>query len=146
MVPNPPKWPRQYSFTGDADWDEVAARRNMYPTMWDLLEMGRLENWTPARIPSIAHNSIVLLGSQGTGPRQQQRVYVRGVTHGAMSAETSSAEASLLKSLDELQLAMLNQDVSPTASSHLFLNVLTPFSASAEDVIKVRVRVSSPSP
>ena len=31
---------------------------------------------------------------------------------------------------------MLNQDVSPTASSHLFLNVLTPFSASAEDVIK----------
>lgn len=136
MVPNPPKWPRQYSFTGDAEWDEVAARRNMYPTMWDLLEMGRLENWTPARIPSIAHNSIVLLGSQGTGPRQQQRVYVRGVTHGAMSAETSSAEASLLKSLDELQLAMLNQDVSPTASSHLFLNVLTPFSASAEDVIK----------
>ena len=53
-----------------------------------------------------------------------------------MGADTSSAEASLLKSLDELQLAMLNQDVSPTASSHLFLNVLTPFSASAEDVIK----------
>ena len=109
MVPNPPKWPHQYSFTVDADWDEVAARRNMYPTMWDLLEMSRLENWTPARIPSISHNSVVLLGSQGTGPRQQQRVYVRGVTHGAMTAESSSAEASLLKSLDELQLAMLNQ-------------------------------------
>jgi len=136
MVPNPPKWPRQYSFTVAGDWAEDAQRRNMYPTMWDLLELSRLENWSPERIPSISHNSVVLLGSQGTGPRQQQRVYVRGVTHAALTAEASSAEASLLKSLDELQLAMLDQRVSPTASSHLFLHALTPFGTTAETVIK----------
>jgi acetyl-CoA carboxylase/biotin carboxylase 1 len=136
MVPNPPKWPRQYSFTLAGDWAEDAQRRNMYPTMWDLLELSRLENWSPERIPSISHNSVVLLGSQGTGPRQQQRVYVRGVTHAALTAEASSAEASLLKSLDELQLAMLDQRVSPTASSHLFLHALTPFGSTAETVIK----------
>ena len=115
-MPNPPKWPRQYSFTVAGDWAEDAQRRNMYPTMWDLLELSRLENWypertltlslsltlnrslsltlslpltltpsltvslplpltltrSPERIPSISHNSVVLLGSQGTGPRQQQ--------------------------------------------------------------------------
>ena len=92
MVPNPPKWPRQYAFTVAGDWTECTARRNMYPTMWDLLELSRLENWSPERIPSISHNSVVLLGSQGTGPRQQQRVYVRGVTRAGVTGEASSAE------------------------------------------------------
>ena len=49
QVPNPPKWPRQYSFTVAGDWAEDAQRRNMYPTMWDLLELSRLENWYPER-------------------------------------------------------------------------------------------------
>jgi acetyl-CoA carboxylase/biotin carboxylase 1 len=136
MVPNPPKWPRQYSFTVTGDWAEDEARRGMYPTMWDLLELSRLENWSPERLSGNSRNSVVLLGQQGSGRGQQQRVYVRGVTHAALTAEASSAEASLLKSLDELQLAMLDKRVSPTASSHLFLHALTPFDTAAEGVIK----------
>ena len=136
MVPNPPKWPRQYSFTQKDGFAEDAARRNMYPTMFNLLELARLENWSPERLSSISHNSVVLLGSQGVGRAKQQRIYVRGVTHSQGLGDFGNAELTLQKSLDELQLAMLDQRVSPTASSHLFLHALTPFETSAENVIK----------
>jgi len=135
MVPNPPKWPRQYSFTAQGNYAEDTARRYMYPTMWNLLELGRLENWSPQRLSAISHNSVVLLGEQGNKPRQQQRIFVRGVTHSEALADQSTAELSLQKALDELQLAVLDQRVSPTASSHLFLHILSPFDAPAESVI-----------
>jgi len=124
MVPNPPKWPRMYSFTLANDYAEDPDRRNMYPTMYNLLELERLQNWSPARLPSISHNSVVLLGEQGTKPRLQQRLFARGVTHSEGMSSFAAAEATLLKSLDELQLAFLNKRVLPTASTHLFLHVL----------------------
>ena len=37
----------------------------MNPTMFNLLELDRLANWGPERLPSISHNSVVLLGTQG---------------------------------------------------------------------------------
>ena len=40
--PKQPKWPRQYSFTLSSDYSEDEARRNMYPTMWNLLELERV--------------------------------------------------------------------------------------------------------
>jgi len=136
MVPNPPKWPRQFSFPMTADYKEDAARRNLFPTQYNLLELARLDNWSPERLPAISHNSVVLLGSQGTKPRVQQRVFVRGITHGSGLDDASVAEASLQKALDELQLAVLDPSVSPSASSHLFLHILAPFEgASAEGII-----------
>lgn len=135
MLPNPPKWPRQFSFTLARKFDEDRERRNMYPTMWNLLELDRLTNWSPERLQAISHNSVVLLGQQGTKPRVQQRLFCRGITHSSGLDDPSNAEAAFLKSLDELQLAMLDKRVLPSASSHLFMHVLAPFSAAPAELI-----------
>ena len=110
----------------------------MYPTMWNLLELERVAGWAPVKMNSINHNTQVLLGEQGTKPRLQQRLFVRGVTHSAdvASADTAAAEATLMKSLDELQLAELDSRVLGTSSSHLFLHVLAPIEGkSPEEII-----------
>ena len=135
MLPNPPKWPRQFSFTLARNFEEDRERRNMYPTMWNLLEMDRLKEWAPERLQAISHNSVVLLGQQGTRPRVQQRIFCRGITHSSGLDDPASAESAFLKSLDELQLAMLDKRVLPSASSHLFMHVLTPFAAAPAELI-----------
>ena len=54
----------------------------------------------------------MLLGQQGSKPRVQQRLFVRGLTHsGSEIAAPDAAEAALLKSLDELELAFLEKRV-----------------------------------
>eukprot|EP00965_Chrysotila_dentata_P159504 5269387-Pleurochrysis_carterae.AAC.2 len=136
MVPNPPKWPRIFSFPLKDDYKEAPARRNLYATMYNLLELDRLENWSPERLPAISHNSVVLLGQQGTRPRVQQRLFCRGVTHMEGISDPAAAEAALLKALDELQFAMLDTRVSPTASSHLFLHVLSPIDSTPVEAIE----------
>ena len=50
----------------------------------------------------MGHNTVVLLGTQGKKPRQQQRLFVRGITHQAAMDNPASAEAMLLKALDEV--------------------------------------------
>ena len=135
MVPNAPKNARQFSFRASLDFAEDPMRRAMYPTMPNLLELDRLSNWSPSRLSAISHNSVVMLGQQGAKPRQQQRVFVRGVTHNDALVEPANAEKALQKALDELQLAVLNKDVAPSASSHLFMHVLTPFDMSPEALI-----------
>merc|ERR1719454_1194707 len=52
-------------------------------------------------------------------------------------ADGVTAEAALQKALDELQLAVLNQQVTPSASSHLFLHILAPFDKTPEETIAV---------
>ena len=136
-VPKPPGFPAIYSFPLSNGFTEVAARRNMNPTMFNLLELDRLENWMPERLPAISHNSVVLLGTQGVKPRIQQRVFVRGISHSSGLDEQGTAEAALQKALDELQLAVLNQQVTPSASSHLFLHILAPFDKTPEETIAV---------
>jgi len=135
ILPNPPKWPRVYSFMASQGFDEAPDRRNLYPTMYNLLELGRVQNWSPERLPAISHNSVVLLGQQGTGRGAQQRLFARGVTHAESLAEPAMAEAALLKALDELQLAGLDTRVQSTASSHLFLHVLRPFATSPSELV-----------
>jgi hypothetical protein len=135
MVPNAPKNARQFSFRASLDFAEDPMRRAMYPTMPNLLELDRLSNWSPSRLSAISHNSVVMLGQQGAKPRQQQRVCVRGGTHNDALVEPANAEKALQKALDELQLAVLNKDVAPSASSHLFMHVLTPFDMSPEALI-----------
>jgi len=135
MVPNAPKWPRIFSFPLSADYAEDPARRNLYATTYNLLELDRLANWQPERLPSISHNSVVALGQQGTKPRVQQRLFVRGSTHVSGLDNPAAAEGVLLKSLDELQLALLDKRALPTASSHLFLHVLSPISSPPDAVI-----------
>ena len=135
MVPNPPKWPRQYGFHQNDGYAEDPQRRHIYPTMYSLIELDRLNVWQPERLPSISRNSVVLLGTTGTKPRQQQRVFVRGITHSDGLSEPNAAETALQKAMDELQLAVLDQWVSPSASSHLFLHILSPFAETPEEVI-----------
>ena len=135
MVPNAPQRPRQFSFPLASGYTEVEARRNMNPTMFNLLELERLQNWTPERMPSINHNSVVLLGTQGVKPRMQQRVFVRGITHSSGLEDVSNAEAAMQKALDELQFAVLDKSVVPSASSHLFLHILAPFEIGGEAII-----------
>ena len=65
--------------------------------MFNLLELDRLSNWAPERLGSISHNSVVLLGEQGTKPRIQQRVFVRGITHSSNLEEEANTEAALQK-------------------------------------------------
>jgi len=137
MVPNPPKWPRQFAFPISNDYAEEPTRRNMYPTMFNLLDIERLSLWSPERMSSISHNSVVLLGSQGTRPRTQQRIFVRGITHSEAVGTEVGAENALQKAMDELQLAMLDKRVLPTSSSHLFLHILAPFEASPEEIINL---------
>ena len=68
-----------------------------------------------------------MLGQQGVPPRAQQRVFVRGVTHSSQLEDPFAAETALQKALDELQLAVLDKAVAPSASSHLFLHILPAF-------------------
>ena len=78
----------------------------------------------------------MLLGEQGTRPRIQQRVFVRGVTHSNAAGESMEAsEAAMVKALDELELAQLDKAVTPTSSSHLFLHILEPISGEPADII-----------
>ncbi|KAL1495877.1 hypothetical protein AB1Y20_014521 [Prymnesium parvum] len=135
MVPNPPKWPRQFAFPMSTDYAEEPARRNMYPTMYNLLDIERLSLWNLKRMRSISHNSVVLLGQQGTSPRIQQRLFVRGITHSESFATEAAAESALQKAMDELQLAKLDTRVLPTASSHLFLHILAPFDNTPTEII-----------
>jgi len=135
MVPNPPKWPRQFSFRQAMDYAEDPQRRNMYPTLYNLLDLDRLENWSPKRMNSINHNSVVMLGQQGSPPRVSQRVFVRGITHSGELGNPAEAKNALQKALDEVQLAMLDKSVQSTSSSHLFLHILTPFDQTPETVI-----------
>jgi len=136
MVPNPPKWPRQFSFPMANGYTEDKQRRNLFPTQYNLLELKRLDNWSPERLPSISRNTLVLLGSQGDKKKMQQRVFVRGITHGTGLENPVVAEAAMQKALDELQLAMLDPRVASGASSHLMMHILGPFpGASVEDII-----------
>jgi len=140
MVPNPPKWPKILAFPASSDFAEDPQRRDLRPTMFNLLDLDRLSLWSPVRMDSISHNTVVLLGEQGTKPRVQQRVFVRGITHsGAFATDTAqlAGEDALQKAMDELQLAMLDKRVLPTSSSHLFLNILEPFSASPAEIIEL---------
>merc|ERR1719247_3722725 len=102
-----------------------------------LLEIDRLAAWEPVRLPAISPNSVVLLGTQGVKPRIQQRLFVRGVSHGISEElkDVAAAEGALQKALDELQLAVLDKSVMPSASSHLFMHVLAPFETSPEDLL-----------
>ena len=136
LVPNGEKYPRQLHFRASMGFAEDPMRRNMRPTMPNLVELDRLVNWSPTRLPAVAHNSVVLLGQQGQKPRQQQRVFIRGITHASSLDQPENAEAALQKALDELQLAVLNKDVTPSASSHLFLHIVTPFEASAAELVE----------
>jgi hypothetical protein len=95
MVPNPPARPRQFSFLASDNFMEAPERRNMIPTMYNLLELKRLSNWSPEYLPSISHNTVVLLGSQGTKPRVQQRLFVRGLTHSSSLLDLGSIELTL---------------------------------------------------
>jgi len=106
MVPNPPKWPRLFSFTAANGFAEDPNRRNMYPTFYNALELDRLQNWNPVRLPAISHNSVVLLGSQGAGRGVQQRVFARGVTHSDAMDTPEAAEGALLKAFNELWCAV----------------------------------------
>ena len=99
MLPNPPKWPRQFSFTLARNFEEDRERRNMYPTMWNLLEMDRLKEWAPERLQAISHNSVVLLGQQGTRPRVQQRIFCRGITHSSGLDDPFGAVCAVLAQL-----------------------------------------------
>jgi len=143
MVPNSPKWPRTFHFDGSLDFAEVPFMRNLRPTMLDLLELDRLKNWAPERLPTIGHNTAVLIGQQGVKPRVQQRLFVRGLTHSDAASQPAAAEASLLKALDELQLAFLEKKVSPTASAHLFLHILPTVEAEPEQAIALFDQVMS---
>ena len=137
LAQNPPKWPRVYAFPEANNYLEEPQRRGMYPNLYHLLEIERLKDWNPGRLPSISHNSIVMLGTQGAAPRLQQRVFVRGISHSSGLTDASTAEAALQKALDELQLAVLDPSVGSSASSHLFLHVLSPFSATPAEVVGV---------
>jgi acetyl-CoA carboxylase/biotin carboxylase 1 len=127
---------RSIFFTASSGYKEDFDRRNLHPNQHTLLELGRLTPWSPVRMPSISNNTAILLGTLGDKPRQQQRVFVRGITHTAGIGEMAAAEIVLQKSLDELQLAVLDQKVSPSSSSHLFLHVITPFDATPEVLIE----------
>lgn len=62
------------------------------------------------RLPAISHNSVVLLGQQGTKPRVAQRLFARGVTHSEGMDSAEVAEVALLKALDELQVKTRGRD------------------------------------
>ena len=61
----------------------------------------------------MGHNTVVFLGTQGKKPRQQQRLFVRGITHQAAMDNPASAEAMLVKALDEVRRTELKPSGKP---------------------------------
>ena len=62
-----------------------------------VIELDRLENWNPTRLPSISHNSVVLLGTQGTPPRRASMKAQASRSAGPMRSVPSATASKLLR-------------------------------------------------
>lgn len=65
MVPNPPKWPRIFAFTLQKEFAEDLQRRDMYPTMYNMLELDLLQNWAPVRRGGLGEGSERAMADTG---------------------------------------------------------------------------------
>mgnify|MGYP005845589223 CR=1 FL=1 len=128
-LPRERKEPSYYTFPERFGYKEDPLRRDMRPTRYQLLELAPLtENFDLQRVPAIARNNQVFIGTEKTnkpvrgGPAQV--VFVRGISHSTGLVTDTGALRVLQQGLDELDRAQAREEVTQQASSRVYLHSL----------------------
>jgi len=140
IAPQPEMDPRYFSLTSCEEYKEDPLRRDMRPTFYHLLELNRLvDNYDIKRMDSVARNTQVYLGVEkgatGRGPAPQS-VFLRALSHSSDLTSPSGATRVLLTALDELDRAVLDERVTATTSSRIFLNMLSEVETSPSEALE----------
>jgi len=142
MIPVAEQDPLYYSFPHCDGYKEDILRRNMRPTLYSLLELGRLKkNYELERLEAVGKNAQVYIGTEkvvkpvrGGAP---QALYVRGISHTPGLVSIRGAQRALAQGLDELERAQSNPKVKADISSRIFLHSLPELEdVTVEDVAK----------
>ena len=136
--------PSYFNYYTHTNFQEEPAFRNMRQTFPNLLELNRLlNNHELIPMPTVGRNSKMYIGTQrdyvGRGPKPQT-IFLRSISLSAETAGAVGAERVLLMAMDELERAMLDSRVGPTASSSVYLNILpdVPFKCTEDAVAEFK--------
>ncbi|CAM9330367.1 unnamed protein product [Chrysoparadoxa australica] len=120
--------PRYLMFRACDNFKEDPLRRDMRPSFPYIFELSRLSvNYDLERLPTVGRNNQMYLGVEqgGAGKRAKpQTLFLRAISHREEVYTPEGADRALLTAMDELERAMLNPAVSPTASSRIFLHMM----------------------
>lgn len=131
--------PSYFNYYTNTNFQEEPVFRDMRQTMPNLLELNRLlNNHEMISLPTVGRNSKMYIGTQreavGRGPKPQT-IFLRSISLSQETAGVAGSERVLLLAMDELERAMLDPRVGPTASSSVFLNILPDIPLSADDAV-----------
>jgi len=144
LVPRSPGVRPQFFTYNECDgYKEDPLRRDMRPTMSQLLELRRLnENFELKRLDDtglVDRGTQVYLGTEKTESKgrraQPQAVFVRSISDTSDILSENGAEKQLVLGFQRLEKALLDPQVAATVSSRFFVNVMPEVTgASAEEV------------
>jgi len=129
LIANDKKETSYYTLSSSTGYQENPLRRNMRPTFYDLLDLGRLaKDYDLERIDALQKNAQVYIGTQrgaraGRGAPPQV-LFARGISHTGGITTSGGAMRAMLGGLDELERAQSKTIVTPNSSSRIFLNYL----------------------
>uniref|UniRef100_A0A7S1TGV2 Acetyl-CoA carboxylase n=2 Tax=Compsopogon caeruleus TaxID=31354 RepID=A0A7S1TGV2_9RHOD len=136
-----PKSPRYFSFNHCDNYSESPLRRDMRPTFPYLLELTKLAvNNNLERLPAIGRNVQNWLGTEKNDHSVQlsrptnQTVFFRAISHSDF-AIPGLAYKILLRAMDDLELALNDPRVLPSASSNIFIHVLQEYDAQRANIV-----------
>jgi acetyl-CoA carboxylase / biotin carboxylase 1 len=129
LIPVSKKEPAYLTFPECISYKEDPLRRNMRPTFYHLLELGRVSaNFDLERIPAIGRNAQIYVGSEKserpTRGAGTQVVFLRTISHSTGLINSAGARKALTQGLDELERAQANPKVTLQSSSRIFLHSL----------------------
>jgi acetyl-CoA carboxylase/biotin carboxylase 1 len=141
FLSKPGKSVSYFNFYSETGFAEDPVSRNMRPTMPYLLELSRLaKNHELERLPAVNRNSYLFLGQEKEVPeisrkgQKPQVLFLRSISLSSPD-NVESAERVITMAIAELERALLDPRISPTASSRVYLNVLTDLDLGMSDVI-----------
>jgi len=134
--------PRSFTFEECLNYSENQLRRDMRPTAYYLLELkALLGSYELQRLPAVSRNAQVWLGSEVIDSNvtvarpRTQRVFFRGFSLSDVTVD-GVAEKILLSAIDEIERSLILPEVSPTASSSIFLHFIVPFSTGTKEMVE----------
>ncbi|KAG5181165.1 acetyl-CoA carboxylase [Tribonema minus] len=137
-----PRQPRYLSFRECSGFVDDPLRRDMRPSFPYIFELERLSvNYDLERLATVGRNSQIYLGVErdakvGKKPKvKPQTLFLRAISYRQETYSPEGANKALLMALDELERAMLDPRVSPTASSRVFLHMMPDLKMETGEVV-----------
>ncbi len=120
-----PRQPLYLTFLECDKFSEDPLRRNMRPGFPYIFELKRIrENYQLQRMKAIGRDSHVYLGIEKGMRGSPQTIFLRDISHKDNFFASNALENYMSSAMDELERAMLNPAVKPTASSRMFLSII----------------------